>query len=213
MTLMIIALLHGRTPEQWYAWMKERVEKGVGKKVPSELPTLYSVTRIMNFKARKAEYDERQKRYKEVFPPEPTPFLKLWQSGFFDKASGADSGLMFGDDDDDDIEAGEPRTPQLGSKTLKQQLDELDGDSQEMREVEQAIKDADGDAFMKDETPSPPGKGKGKELQGEAPPPPGPTVNGTTKPDQLLSEPGGDKPSDAVRAEGFLDSSEDPLKA
>ena len=47
---------------------------------------------------------------------------------------------------------------------------------------------------------------------GEAPPPPHPLPNGNAKPEQLHSEPGGDAPSAAVAAEGFLDASEDPLK-
>ncbi|KAG8994058.1 Protein phosphatase 2C 2 [Tulasnella sp. JGI-2019a] len=52
---------------------------------------------------------------------------------------------------------------------------------------------------------------KGK-LQGEAPPPP--KVNGTSAPvEQLKSTPGGDAPSDAVKAEGLMDKSEDPLVA
>ena len=56
------------------------------------------------------------------------------------------------------------------------------------------------------------GKGSERALQGEAPPPPHPLPNGNAKPEQLHSEPGGDAPSAAVAAEGFLDASEDPLK-
>ena len=57
---------------------------------------------------------------------------------------------------------------------------------------------------------------KKTELQGEAPPPPSQPSslpNGVTHQPQLKSDPGGDAPSDAVRAEGLLDKSEDPLKA
>ncbi|KAG8886210.1 Protein phosphatase 2C 2 [Tulasnella sp. 331] len=51
-------------------------------------------------------------------------------------------------------------------------------------------------------------------LQGEAPPPP--KVNGTSAlapVEQLEKTPGGDAPSDAVKVEGLMDKSEDPLKA
>lgn len=32
MTFMVIALLNGKTKDEWYAWVKDRVEKGVGYK-------------------------------------------------------------------------------------------------------------------------------------------------------------------------------------
>ncbi|KZW03340.1 PP2C-domain-containing protein [Exidia glandulosa HHB12029] len=41
MTLIIIALLRGRTKEEWYAWVKERVERGHGFPTPAGLPELY----------------------------------------------------------------------------------------------------------------------------------------------------------------------------
>ena len=70
--------------------------------------------------------------------------------------------------------------------------------------------DSDGDSLMTESSEEHPPK---KELQGEAPPPPKPLPNGNAKIAQLSTEPGGDAPSDAVRAEGLLDHSEDPLKA
>jgi protein phosphatase 2C family protein 2/3 len=51
-------------------------------------------------------------------------------------------------------------------------------------------------------------------LQGEAPTPPKPLPNGDATPiKQLTYQPGGDEPSPAVKAEGLLDKSEDPLIA
>ncbi|EJD50696.1 PP2C-domain-containing protein [Auricularia subglabra TFB-10046 SS5] len=41
MTMVIVALLGGRTKEQWYAWVKDRVERGHGFPTPAGLPELY----------------------------------------------------------------------------------------------------------------------------------------------------------------------------
>lgn len=241
MTIMIIALLHGRTKEEWYAWVTERVKQNIGKQVPSELPPLYSMTRIMNFRARKAAEEERSKRFRQAFPVEDgtqiSPFARILGAGgvnqiaFSPRGLGySDNGLMFDGDGDDDSDNDEATPPKDVTKSLKQQLDELEHDAADAREHEGQGEDtkidSDGDSAMDHaspplSSPSPPSdatskksqsKGKERELQGEAPPPPNLIPNGTAKPAQLLSEPGGDEPTDAVRAEGFLDSSEDPLK-
>jgi protein phosphatase PTC2/3 len=47
MTIMIIAILNGRTIDQWYEWVAERVEKGEGYDTPDELPQVYSSTRLL----------------------------------------------------------------------------------------------------------------------------------------------------------------------
>ena len=132
---------------------------------------------------------------------------------------------MFDDGDSEDDE--DESSVHAVTKSLKEQLDELDKEATRAREQEEqeagkASADADGDARMYDDaTPPPEIKGKakavgageeGRVLQGEAPPPPHPVSNGNAKPEQLHSEPGGDAPSDAVSVEGFLDASEDPLK-
>lgn len=45
MTVLIVALLHGRTKEEWYAWVKERVETKYGYGTPEELPQIYPKNR------------------------------------------------------------------------------------------------------------------------------------------------------------------------
>lgn len=45
MTVLIVALLNGRTKEEWYAWMKERVETNHGYNTPEELPQIYPKNR------------------------------------------------------------------------------------------------------------------------------------------------------------------------
>lgn len=41
MTFMVVALLNGRTKEEWYAWVKDRVEHQYGYETPEELPQIY----------------------------------------------------------------------------------------------------------------------------------------------------------------------------
>ncbi|KAK4684189.1 protein phosphatase PTC2/3, partial [Tremellales sp. Uapishka_1] len=44
MTVVIIALLGGRTPEEWQAWVKERVENKVGHDTPESVPDIFGLT-------------------------------------------------------------------------------------------------------------------------------------------------------------------------
>jgi protein phosphatase 2C family protein 2/3 len=46
MTIMVVALLNGRTKEEWYDWMADRVQRKWGRETPEELPQLYSEARI-----------------------------------------------------------------------------------------------------------------------------------------------------------------------
>ncbi|WVQ85699.1 hypothetical protein IAT38_007865 [Cryptococcus sp. DSM 104549] len=41
MTVVIVALLNGRTPEEWQAWVKERVEKKIGYDTPESVPDVF----------------------------------------------------------------------------------------------------------------------------------------------------------------------------
>ena len=42
MTLCIVAIFGDRTKEEWYAWIKERVESGYGYETPEEVPPVFS---------------------------------------------------------------------------------------------------------------------------------------------------------------------------
>ena len=46
MTMMVVALLGGRTKEEWYDWVADRVQRKWGHETPEELPQLYSEARI-----------------------------------------------------------------------------------------------------------------------------------------------------------------------
>ncbi|KAG8904790.1 Protein phosphatase 2C 2 [Tulasnella sp. 403] len=52
MTVIVVALLRGRTKEQWYDWVADRVECQHGYETPKELPQLYSAQRIAAAKDR-----------------------------------------------------------------------------------------------------------------------------------------------------------------
>lgn len=54
MTILIIALLNGRTEDQWRKWVTDRVKNRVGRVTPEALPQLYSESRLMEFKAKRA---------------------------------------------------------------------------------------------------------------------------------------------------------------
>jgi len=53
MTILIVAILHGRTKEEWYSWMADRVKQEHGYKTPLVLPQIYAQCRLMSFKRRR----------------------------------------------------------------------------------------------------------------------------------------------------------------
>jgi len=259
MTILIVAILHGRTKEEWYAWVTDRVRRSYGYITPSTTPQLYAQGRINAFRARQAviEARERERALKEKKVEEVpkkdarkedtsvegllagtglSGFSRVLSTtggiSFVQGSAGimSDSGtLMFSNnesDEDDDLD--EPGADQsdfndtlgLGpespdpTKQLKAKLDEF----------EENIRKEDGDSQMVDagspgshtspsHGSSPNSPTTQPSLQGEAPPPPKPLLNGlaSTPLEQLHSQPHGDEPLAVVKAEGLLDSSEDPL--
>jgi protein phosphatase 2C family protein 2/3 len=55
MTVLIVAILNGRTKKEWYSWITDRVRRGYGYWTLSFLPQLYDPSRLMNFKMREAQ--------------------------------------------------------------------------------------------------------------------------------------------------------------
>jgi len=120
MTVLIIALLHGRTKEEWYTWITDRVKNQYGYPTPSTIPQLYAYSRLMSFKARR-EASESRERLRADLEESPS-YFGTGLGGFarvlgsnggisFHPGSGilSDSGsLMFaGDDSDEDDESGD----------------------------------------------------------------------------------------------------------
>jgi protein phosphatase 2C family protein 2/3 len=63
MTVLIVAITHGRSKEEWYAWIADRVKNNYGYHTPSTLPQLYAHSRLMAYRENKEAYD-RQLREK-----------------------------------------------------------------------------------------------------------------------------------------------------
>ncbi|OCH91844.1 PP2C-domain-containing protein [Obba rivulosa] len=61
MTVLIAAVLHGRTIDEWYNWVTERTQNRYGYPTPDQLPQLYSLSRLTSFKARREAYEERKR--------------------------------------------------------------------------------------------------------------------------------------------------------
>jgi len=53
MTIIIVAILHGRTKEEWHAWITDCVKSDDGYQTPSTVPQIYSQSRLSSFRERK----------------------------------------------------------------------------------------------------------------------------------------------------------------
>lgn len=125
MTILIVAITHGRTKEEWYKWVTERVQSGVGYETPDYVPQLYSQSRLMSFRARQEAMEARNRLQDDE--PEPShpfngdEFLRKYGlrvttlsgggGGISYRPGGAivnDSGqLMFGSDESDEEDSEE----------------------------------------------------------------------------------------------------------
>ncbi|KAL1950327.1 hypothetical protein VTO73DRAFT_5451 [Trametes versicolor] len=229
MTIMVVALLHGRTEEEWYQWVTERVRSKYGYPTPETIPQLYSTSRLMSFKVKREAYEQRRRERQEREER--------------DRVGNTNEDDDDDDSDDDDAEShgGNARslisnagfgfggrTIQLDmTKSLREQLQELDAmgafsdadvEMGDMEEDEIESEEHEHEEHADGEHPSDPESptytaANGSSTDGEAPPPPPtPPVNGDATPKQLKPLPDGDAPSAAVKAEGLLDASESPLK-
>lgn len=258
MTIMIIAVLNGRTKEEWYSWITDRVKQNYGHQTPDALPQLYSQSRLMAFKARRQAEEAREKDRQERQNNGGMQVGSSALGGGITRILGSTGGISFhpggsilsdgralmfdnddsdDDDSDEDIEMnGESRsffshtfgfkreTPDT-TKSLKEQLDELDRDSaseggKEEPNADSSRSDANGGSGSNhvDGVQDPPISRSPilptKNIV-ETPPPPTPQPNGDSQevhPTQFTSLPGGDEPSPIVTAEGLMDHSEDPIK-
>lgn len=132
MTVLIVAILGGRTKEEWYSWVTDRVKQKYGYETPNTLPQIYAQSRIMAFKSRQTAQAERDRmRAEREESGEANGLLSAGSAfGGFTKILGSTSGisfhpgsgimsgtggLMFGnddsDDDDDDGDEGSNEDP------------------------------------------------------------------------------------------------------
>lgn len=54
MTMIVVAFLNGKTLDQWYDWMADRVEQKLGYATPNEYPQIFSESRILAAQRRAA---------------------------------------------------------------------------------------------------------------------------------------------------------------
>jgi protein phosphatase PTC2/3 len=73
MTVLTVALTHGRSKEEWYAWVAERVKNNYGYNTPSTLPQLYAQSRLMAFRANREINDKHQRHFEEKYGAKRNP--------------------------------------------------------------------------------------------------------------------------------------------
>ncbi|KAF7314256.1 Protein phosphatase 2C [Mycena kentingensis (nom. inval.)] len=241
MTVLIVALLHGRTKEEWTAWVTERVQTEYGYKTPSALPQLYAQSRLMSFKVRREAQEARDRARAENGGSSTGAedislgfagsglgqFARVLSStgGISFHPGGAimtDHGpLMFGSDDSEDDDSEEDsegggrsyfKETILGRdedadpiQKLQAQLDEYERAGQ-MEEGESRIRELDADEEAGADHPVSSPDVEEAELK---------LPNGDNKVEpveQLAPTPDGDAPHPVTKAEGLMDTSEDPLK-
>jgi len=199
MTILVVALLNGKTKDQWRAWVTDRVKNRVGHTTPEALPQLYSQNRLMAFKARRAAEEARGK------PGRPGPDGDAG-SLLYQLLRGSRPEPDTDSDDSDDMD--EPfhthtgiggRNGPVTDSFTKLQLNGEAGRS--------GVLAVDTDEDMATE----PFAALTPETHTSLKSPP----NGSTmeqKPPQFESLPGSDEASPAVKADGLMDTSESPLK-
>lgn len=233
MTVLIIALLHGRTKEEWAAWITDRVKNEYGYKTPSALPQLYAQSRLMSFKVRREAQEARDRARQEQGGGDDMSlgfgssglgqFARVLSStgGISFHPGGAimgDTGpLMFGNDDSDE-ESGEEDLENGGRSYFKETILGRDDSTDPMQKLQAQLDEYERDVEDHDLDEDGDDADVPREEVPTTPTPEEPTtklVNGDAKvpPVQQLSPtPAGDAPHPVYAAEGPLDGSEDPLK-
>jgi len=64
MTIVIVAITHGRSKKEWYTWIKKRVRNKYGYETPKAIPQIYSQSRLTAFRTKK-EFRDKELREKE----------------------------------------------------------------------------------------------------------------------------------------------------
>jgi len=80
MTVLIVAITHGRTMEEWYKWVTKRVKSGHGYDTPTTLPQLYAQSRLLSFRARREAQEARERQHEAN---KDTPPTNAWDSDDF----------------------------------------------------------------------------------------------------------------------------------
>lgn len=209
MTVVIVALLGGRTPEEWQAWVKERVEKKIGHDTPQSVPDVFGNTQA------------------------PAGISGLTGAGF--RVAGAGglasianilgaSGINLrpvsdsDDSDEDDSDSNGDGSSSLidnkgvsGSTKPVDVTDDMSNLSSEGKSGSVKLEvDEDGDSHMDsgDESDTTTAGEAGASSSASASKP----AKGVAAEEQLKSSPKGDEYPAVAKAEGLMDGSESPMK-
>lgn len=127
MTILIVAILNGKTEEEWYAMIKDRVANKFGYDTPDTPPQIYSAARLLSWRTRRAnvealEREEEEHKARERSNPlrgTHNASLEFMSKVISDRLGGgisfhpgsaimSDSGtIMFGDDSESDEDRGD----------------------------------------------------------------------------------------------------------
>ncbi|TFY81911.1 hypothetical protein EWM64_g2100 [Hericium alpestre] len=165
MTILIVALLNGKTKEQWYAMMRERIATRYGFDTPDTLPQIYDPRRLQDFRRRRDVWATQDAHDGESHAiGGPNHFSLLQANGIsFHPGSGimSDNGtLMFEQDDSDEEMEGQEHNLFSGgidlradspdvTKALRERLDEFEREDEgefKLDEHDEDASKASGDA-------------------------------------------------------------------
>lgn len=175
MTVVIVALLGGRTLEEWSAWVKERVDKKIGYVTPDSVADVFGHSNATPLQA--AASGLRQAGM--------GGFANLQQV-----LAGSGIKLTASDEDDESDSSGASSEDKMDTSESAQE----------------GKKDLDGDSAMEENITSPDTKAVGSVGAPDVP------THPTLIPKQHSRQPEGDEASGAVKVEGLMDTSENPLK-
>lgn len=224
MTVLIVALLQGRTKEEWYSWMKDRVLQNYGYATPSSFPSLYPQSRA----SFNGEASRNSSRFQDDRPISfssgagLSSFARVlngagrvatpWAHSFI----GGNRNLMFGSDDSEDEDEETlvknpffTHTYSLEDQNHLQSSDATQRLKARLDDFERGVVEEDNTMW---DIPQ-----DGAEHQRETLQPLNHLPNGDAQvwvpsAQQLPSQPSGDTASPVTKVEEFLDASEDPLK-
>ena len=72
MSIIIVAILHGRTKDKWGAWIADRMKSGSGYETPCTIRPLYTKSQMETFRKRKEAAEKREAERKKESENEDT---------------------------------------------------------------------------------------------------------------------------------------------
>ncbi|KAJ9110563.1 hypothetical protein QFC20_002892 [Naganishia adeliensis] len=211
MTVVIVALLNGRTVEEWQEWVKKRVGEKLGYDTPERVADVFGHSQAVQLGAGNAG--------RQAGSPLANLQQVLGASGIT---------LGHGNNDDEDMSDSDQSGEQATGEGEGEGMSRQDALAQFVRAITSRAQfaaspdpmtDSDGDAKMSEtegegESGTPSASIKRKVQSTENPEisqRPTPKYDDKEQP-QLKTLPGGDEPSGAVKVEGLMDGSEAPNK-